>query len=498
MQPATTCSCAPKHPLACGARFLGSHSQPVAVRKMLSITTALSHNLNLLRALAAFFVVSGHVTAQLFSSSPEDRFTAFFVALNSLGHHGVVVFFVLSGFLVGRKAIEAFVTRRSSAAGYIVDRITRIYVVLLPALAIGAMIDSALLYYSGISCCAYIEKHLTVSNFVGSLLGLQTVAFDVFGSNAPLWSLANETWYYILFPLALISWSWRSWQSRLGAAVAGVICASQLPVMLLKYGLVWLVGIFASVPTKKRLTPPLFGWLLLLAFLLTAPSRVLQVPGVGFAHVMGTALAIGLLVNSYGHSTDIPGRKTAAVTKRLADSSYSLYLFHFPFLIFVTHVIRPAPLAEELSVSSLIGWLGVLILVYLYAYIMYLLTERYYHVLRELTYRALGLSRRRGRLQVEPCRLEVSPKPDPLLTRARFYFFRQVKMALAEKFKIVLTAMPPSTARFKTYLLSCKPSGNQDRTSAAKETLTTAPTPQIARKEMSPLKTAQPRSRLSR
>lgn len=71
-------------------------------------------------------------------------------------------------------------------------------------------------------------------------------------------------------------------------------------------------------------------------------------------------------------------------------------------------------------------------------------------------------------------------------------------MALAEKFKIVLTAMPLSNAKLKTYLPSCIPAGNQDRTCAAKETLTTAPTLQIARKEMSPLTTAQPRSRLSR
>ena len=57
-------------------------------------------------------------------------------------------------------------------------------------------------------------------------------------------------------------------------------------------------------------------------------------------------------------------------------------------------------------------------------------------------------------------------------------------MALAEKFKIVLTAIPLSTARFKTYLLSCKPSGNQDWTCAAKETLTTAIFPDGERIEL--------------
>jgi len=34
---------------------------------------------------------------------------------------------------------------------------------------------------------------------------LQTITVPVYGSNSPLWSLANEFWYYLLFPLLLLA-----------------------------------------------------------------------------------------------------------------------------------------------------------------------------------------------------------------------------------------------------------------------------------------------------
>jgi peptidoglycan/LPS O-acetylase OafA/YrhL len=115
------------------------------VAHMLPISAALSHNLNLMRSMAAFMVVAGHVTMVLFSNTAPDLLTAAFVNINSLGHHGVVIFFVLSGFLVGRRAIEAFVLGTTRASAYIIDRITRIYIVLSPALLVGATLDAVLL-----------------------------------------------------------------------------------------------------------------------------------------------------------------------------------------------------------------------------------------------------------------------------------------------------------------------------------------------------------------
>jgi peptidoglycan/LPS O-acetylase OafA/YrhL len=107
------------------------------------INANLSWFLDISRALAAFLVVIGHVKTIVFGESTwaTNYLSNVFALITGLGHQGVVIFFVLSGFLVGRKAVDAVVRRKSNLGHYILDRATRIYVVLIPAILIGAMWD---------------------------------------------------------------------------------------------------------------------------------------------------------------------------------------------------------------------------------------------------------------------------------------------------------------------------------------------------------------------
>ena len=54
---------------------------------------------------------------------------------------------------------------------------------------------------------------------MGNLFFLQTIFVPPFGSNAPLWSLSFEFWYYLLFPLCLFA------LSRGNQVVSGRFCA---------------------------------------------------------------------------------------------------------------------------------------------------------------------------------------------------------------------------------------------------------------------------------
>ena len=45
-------------------------------------------------------------------------------------------------------------------------------------------------------------RNLNPGAFFGNLFFLQTILCEPFGSNGPLWSLANEFWYYLLFAVA--------------------------------------------------------------------------------------------------------------------------------------------------------------------------------------------------------------------------------------------------------------------------------------------------------
>jgi peptidoglycan/LPS O-acetylase OafA/YrhL len=76
------------------------------------------------------------------------------------------------------------------------------------------------------------SKNLTLGNFLGNLLFLQTILCETFGSNGPLWSLANEFCYYVLFPVSL---------------GAGLSCAKgRLPMAIPLAGLAVLTAIFVG------------------------------------------------------------------------------------------------------------------------------------------------------------------------------------------------------------------------------------------------------------
>src|SRR5690348_8364135 len=145
--------------------------------------------LDLVRFVAALLVVAGHVRGTVFreysalATDSRNLAVASFFALSRLGHEAVIVFFVLSGFLVGGRAFERIAQGRFAAGDYAIDRITRIWVPLIPALVLGTAIASG--------PAGPVE-------WAGNLLGLQHVLVEPLGGNAPLWSLAYEIWFYAL------------------------------------------------------------------------------------------------------------------------------------------------------------------------------------------------------------------------------------------------------------------------------------------------------------
>jgi peptidoglycan/LPS O-acetylase OafA/YrhL len=163
--------------------------------------------------LPPFLVVVGHVYSISIANYHHVghpnlllRGVSFFGAF---GYMGVIVFFVISGFLVGGRAIVNFKERGFSIRDYFVHRFSRIYTVLIPALIVGLMLDWVAIAFfntSGIynhpeyfytnSFGNDITKHLGFITFVGNVLQLQKIVVSSLGSNGPLWSLANEWWYY--------------------------------------------------------------------------------------------------------------------------------------------------------------------------------------------------------------------------------------------------------------------------------------------------------------
>lgn len=88
--------------------------------------------IDLLRFLAAFVVMAGHARGSFlaeYSVLPQDQHTPIvfgFYFLTRLGFEAVMIFFVLSGFLVGGKAVERITEGTFRAKQYAIDRFARI------------------------------------------------------------------------------------------------------------------------------------------------------------------------------------------------------------------------------------------------------------------------------------------------------------------------------------------------------------------------------------
>ena len=125
-----------------------------------------------------------------------------------VGHSAVVIFFVLSGYV-----IAATLRPSTTPIDYFIKRASRIYSVAVPAVLLTMAIDLACQRW-GIAtpAPAYQLHHPLRYAGLGLVFGgdLWTLAEPLF-SNQPYWSLDYEVWYYVafgVFAFARGAWRW--------------------------------------------------------------------------------------------------------------------------------------------------------------------------------------------------------------------------------------------------------------------------------------------------
>ena len=177
--------------------------------------------LDLVRGLSALLVMLGHLRGFIFVdygalAHPGLLQKALYFA-TGLGHQAVMVFFVLSGYFVGGSVLAGLHKGSFNWRGYAAARLSRLWMVLVPALVLTLGLDwlggrwNPAAYAGGLNASFMSGPSVAqpaahdVLTLVGNLGFVQTVCVPVFGSNGPLWSLANEFWYYLLFPLVAVA-----------------------------------------------------------------------------------------------------------------------------------------------------------------------------------------------------------------------------------------------------------------------------------------------------
>jgi peptidoglycan/LPS O-acetylase OafA/YrhL len=301
--------------------------------------------------------------------SPTDTFGGLaFYFVTSLGHQCVLAFFALSGFLVGGQALEAILAGRWNLQRYLLRRLNRLWMVLLPALFLTWILDLVGqrlagpagyegVYFGLIASGPQIDSPAdhSLTTLLANVAFLQTIVAPVFGSNGPLWSLANEFWYYIIFPLVAYGIAGRKGRTTARAlyAVFGLVIAILLPFEMLLLGGIWVAGAAAANFTS-RFSQQLISKLWVLLFLgTTAVVLVLNKlwPGRFSDLLSGIAIAAVLpilaLLPKFG---SVYGR----IAGGLGAISYTLYATHFPLLAFVWFVgLAPAKWPLGLDALSL-------------------------------------------------------------------------------------------------------------------------------------------------
>ena len=338
-----------------------------AIRSEISPYT--SFVLDIARALAAGLVVLLHARAIAVGDLPLT-WDYLPYAFANCGTPAVFWFFVISGYLVGGSAIaEVAQTGTFDFRRYLTNRMVRLYIVLLPALALGGALDSARHATWGLHANAGFETTASLSGatLIGNVLYLQTLLVHTFGSNRALWSLANEFWYYLIFPLLLAPLMiGRSPISRAflfsGAALILVfICLHNISMAWLFT--LWLLGALVRFCPILPMRSQLLAWFLAGVVMLANPILHPRI-GLLATLLVGVTFANAILTSH--------GRTTAAealglpIVKVFAGFSFSLYLVHLPIQYFLAtqiwHSSDPVlgiPLHSVMAPIAIIALVGV-------------------------------------------------------------------------------------------------------------------------------------------
>lgn len=295
--------------------------------------------IDLCRWLSAWVVALCHIQDHVFLSRGQmtgsGPIADAFVFLVGSANIAVLVFFVLSGYLVGGALLARFQTGRVEISKYASDRLTRLYVVLVPGLLVAfaaAWLQSKALG----DATALSADENSLATLLGNLAFLQTIVVPSYGGDYPLWSLAYEFWYYVAFPLCLLAWMGRTVGARITSTVLllglAVAASSDIaPLQIASRFPIWLFGVVVAT----RLLPALPLAVTIPSFLVAATLSRLSFRGLLWSDLLVGA-TVALLLQSFlvrEQARPLASTVWSRLNAHIASWSYSLYVVHVPIVV---------------------------------------------------------------------------------------------------------------------------------------------------------------------
>ena len=130
---------------------------------------------------------------------------------NGMGSYAVLVFFILSGFLIAHSIREKSKSNLGYGFGnYVIDRFFRIYPPFVAALLLVFVLDVAQFEYTG-QFYSFIQYLISLSinllqmqefplaTYINEHYMIEAFRFRLMGTNIPLWTISIEWWLYLFY-----------------------------------------------------------------------------------------------------------------------------------------------------------------------------------------------------------------------------------------------------------------------------------------------------------
>lgn len=357
-----------------------------------------------LRGLSALYVMISHAKPLLlegyaseYSQHPE-KYTWFGKAIIHLSmlffypHLAVLVFFILSGFVISLKyanQLQKNPETQLDTQSYIWRRVKRIYPPFLFSLVLTGLLD-----YYGVThnWPLFIAKsdefiqsgtslYPNLKVLFGNVVFLMENWVPIWGVNQPLWSLKYEWWFYLLFIPFFYLWK----KNPLYPPVVLLLLFIQsyffdywlhIPLLtdIFCKMILWWIGVTLADIYTKRISIP-FLYLIPTMIFLPISAYLFRMEYNHLNDLIWSIGFIGVFAMLFYLSENNPILRFLQKLKPLGDISYSLYIVHYPILIFAAAWAGVEKLDGDKPETTLY-FVGTVIFTLIFAYITYLLVEK--------------------------------------------------------------------------------------------------------------------------
>jgi peptidoglycan/LPS O-acetylase OafA/YrhL len=279
--------------------------------------------------------------------------------LTGLASYCVVLFFILSGFLISGSLLAKINSNNTySFRSYFLDRFFRIYPPFVASLIFVFVLDLLGFYITGqsFSMSQYIFnfcinifqlQEFPLAIFLNERYMIEFFRFHYFGTNLPLWTIGIEWWMYMFFGFSVFLLTrkikFRPVHSTILAfllivPVYFIVKAGRMEEGLTLY---WLMGAALTILAGQFTAGAKKKLISVAGLLLTVTGMFGFLIYPFFSSAILFCCGILLLIVADDKTTLVPPKTLSKIAKFLAGYSYSLYLIHYPILYFAIHVFEP-------------------------------------------------------------------------------------------------------------------------------------------------------------